>query len=86
MQVSNNPYMIAFGACQIVLSQIRNLNELWLVSMTVTMATFGYAAIGIGLAIAKTTGRGSQSHKTDRHQVPEDAQHHPCRQVLHHSG
>lgn len=54
-QVSNNPYMLIYGGFQIILSQIRNLDELWLVSTFVTLVSFAYSAIGFGLAVGKTT-------------------------------
>ena len=57
LQVSNNPYMLIFGGFQVILSQIRNLDELWLVSTVVTLVSFAYSAIGLGLAVGKTTGK-----------------------------
>ena len=56
VQVSNNPFMLIFGAFQIVLSQVPNLNELWLVSMVAAIMAFAYSLIGFGLAIGKTSG------------------------------
>lgn len=59
LQVSNNPFLLIFGAFQIVLSQIPNLNELWLVSMVAAVMSFAYSFIGFGLAVGKTSGMSS---------------------------
>ena len=54
--------MLIFGSFQIILSQIRNLDELWLVSTFVTLVSFAYSAIGLGLAVGKTTGTVGFEH------------------------
>ncbi len=51
--------MLIFGACQIILSQIRNLDELWFMSIIVALVSFGYSSIGLGLAVGKTSGTAS---------------------------
>ncbi len=59
--------MLIFGAFQIILSQIPNLDELWLVSTVAALVSFAYSSIGLGLAIGKTTGTDPlqpHSHKT----------------------
>ena len=56
MQVSNNPFMLIFGAFQIVLSQIPDFDRLWFLSILAAVMSFGYSTIGLGLAIGKTTG------------------------------
>ena len=63
LQVSNNSFMLIFGAFQIFLSQIRNLNELWLVSVVAAAVSFIYSSIAFGLAVGKTSGVWPQSHK-----------------------
>ncbi len=60
LQVSNNPFMLIFGAFQIILSQIPNLDELWLVSIVAALVSFAYSSIGLILAIGKTSGTAPQ--------------------------
>ncbi|KAI4295802.1 hypothetical protein L6164_035808 [Bauhinia variegata] len=54
--LSNNPYMITFGAIQILLSQIPDFQELSFLSVVAAVMSFGYSLIGVGLAIAKVAG------------------------------
>jgi len=75
LQVSNNPFMLIFGAFQIILSQIPNLDELWLVSIVAALVSFAYSSIGLGLAIGKTSGTAPHqswplSHKTAEAYLP----------------
>jgi len=56
LQVSNNPFMLIFGAFQIILSQIPHLDDVWLMSVVVALVSFAYSSIGLGLAIGKTSG------------------------------
>ncbi|CAJ1973925.1 unnamed protein product [Sphenostylis stenocarpa] len=49
---SNNPYMIAFGIGQVLLSQIPNFNKLTWLSTLAAATSFGYAFIGSGLSLA----------------------------------
>lgn len=57
-QVSNNPFMLIFGAFQILLSQIPDFDRLWFLSILAAVMSFGYSTIGLGLAIGKTTESG----------------------------
>lgn len=50
---SNNPYMIGLGIFEIFLSQIPNLHKLTFLSIVAAIMSFGYASIGIGLALAR---------------------------------
>ncbi|KAH7277148.1 hypothetical protein KP509_39G036100 [Ceratopteris richardii] len=55
---SNNPYMILFGAMQIVLSQIPDFDRLWWLSAVAAIMSFSYSSIGLGLAIGKASEKG----------------------------
>ena len=59
VQVSNNPFMLIFGAFQILLSQIPDFDRLWFLSILAAVMSFSYSSIGLGLAIGKTTGTNS---------------------------
>ena len=48
--------MLIFGAFQIILSQIPNLDELWVLSILAAVVSFVYPGIAFGLAAAKTSG------------------------------
>uniref|UniRef100_A0A0D6QW94 Amino acid transporter transmembrane domain-containing protein n=1 Tax=Araucaria cunninghamii TaxID=56994 RepID=A0A0D6QW94_ARACU len=50
---SNNPYMILFGAIQILLSQIPDFDKLWWLSLVAAVMSFSYSTIGLGLAVGK---------------------------------
>ncbi|KAL8553449.1 hypothetical protein ACS0TY_001948 [Phlomoides rotata] len=50
---SNNPYIILFGAIQIVLSQIPNFHKLSAISFIAAIMSFAYSTIGIILSIAR---------------------------------
>ena len=56
VQVSNNPFMLIFGAFQLVLSQIPDFDRLWFLSIVAAGMSFSYASIGFGLAVGKATG------------------------------
>ncbi|DBA70321.1 TPA: hypothetical protein ACH3X2_011743 [Trebouxia sp. C0005] len=56
--VSNNPFMLIFGAFQILLSQIPDFDRLWFLSIVAAVMSFSYSSIGLGLAIGKTTESG----------------------------
>ena len=60
MQVSNNPFMLIFGAIQILLSQIPDFDRLWFLSILAAVMSISYSTIGLGLAIGKTTGNLAQ--------------------------
>lgn len=55
--LSNNPYIIIFGAIQILLSQVPNFHELSFLSVAAAIMSFGYASIGLGLSVAMIAGR-----------------------------
>ncbi|KAK3121649.1 hypothetical protein QOZ80_8BG0658040 [Eleusine coracana subsp. coracana] len=55
---SSNPYMILFGAVQIVFSQIPNFDQIWWLSIVAAVMSFTYATIGLGLGIAQTVAHG----------------------------
>ncbi|PRQ31684.1 putative amino acid transporter, transmembrane domain-containing protein [Rosa chinensis] len=57
--INSNPYMIAFGIMQIVLSQILNFDQLWWLSTVAAVMSFTYSTIGIGLGIAKVAEIGT---------------------------
>jgi len=52
-KVSNYPYMMIFGAIQIVLSQIPDFHKLSWLSILAAIMSFAYSSIGLGLSIAK---------------------------------
>ena len=49
--------MLIFEAIQIVLSQIPDLHQTWLLSTISAIASVGYACICVGLSIGKTSGQ-----------------------------
>lgn len=51
--VSGTPYMVLFGAVEILLSQLPNFHEISWLSMVAAVMSFTYSAIGLGLGIAK---------------------------------
>ncbi|CAN8272359.1 unnamed protein product [Cochlearia groenlandica] len=55
---SNTPFMIIFAIIQIILSQIPNFHNLAWLSILAAVMSFSYAAIGVGLSIAKVAGGG----------------------------
>ena len=55
MQISNNPFMIIFGGIQIVLSQIPNIDNIWLLSFLSATMSISYSLVCIGLSIGKAT-------------------------------
>ena len=56
LQVNNNPFMLIFGAFQLLLSQIPDFDRLWFLSILAAVMSFSYASIGFGLAVGKATG------------------------------
>ncbi|EPS59884.1 hypothetical protein M569_14923, partial [Genlisea aurea] len=52
-KASSNPYMIAFGAVEILFSQIPDFDQIWWLSIVAAVMSFTYSAIGLGLGIAK---------------------------------
>jgi len=63
--------MLIFGAFQIILSQIPNLDELWLVSIVAALMSFAYSSIGLGLAIGKTSGTAPLQSRPLPHKIAE---------------
>eukprot|EP00261_Vitis_vinifera_P018269 XP_010648286.1 PREDICTED: amino acid permease 8 isoform X2 [Vitis vinifera] len=64
-QFSSKPYMIGIGALEIILSQMRNIEELWWLSVIATITSFGYSSIGAGLALATiVSGHGKRTTVT----------------------
>ncbi|PWZ40063.1 Amino acid permease 2 [Zea mays] len=51
---SSNPYMILFGAVEIVFSQIPDFDQIWWLSIVAAAMSFTYATIGLALGIAQT--------------------------------
>ncbi|KAL6296764.1 hypothetical protein ACE6H2_004906 [Prunus campanulata] len=51
--INNNPYMIAFGISEIVLSQIPNFDKLSWLSIVAAVMSFTYSGIGLALEIAE---------------------------------
>ncbi|KAF6137620.1 hypothetical protein GIB67_036203 [Kingdonia uniflora] len=56
--VSNNPYMIMFGVCEILFSQIPDFDQIWWLSIVAAIMSFTYSSIGLGLGIAKVAENG----------------------------
>ncbi|KAI4366609.1 hypothetical protein MLD38_022468 [Melastoma candidum] len=56
--INSNPYMIAFGVIEIVLSQIPDFDQLWWLSIVAAVMSFTYSTIGLGLGIAKVVASG----------------------------
>ena len=53
---SSNPYMILFGAVQILFSQIPDFDQIWWLSIVAAVMSFTYSSIGLSLGIAQTVG------------------------------
>nr|CAC51425.1 amino acid permease AAP4 [Vicia faba var. minor] len=51
--MNSNIYMIAFGAVQIIFSQIPDFDQLWWLSIVAVVMSFTYSTIGLGLGIGK---------------------------------
>ena len=45
-----------FGAMQLVLSQLPDIDRIWILSALATIMSFTYSGIGLGLCIAMDTG------------------------------
>ncbi|GFP84307.1 amino acid permease 2 [Phtheirospermum japonicum] len=58
-RVSSNPYMIAFGVVEILLSQIPDFDQIWWLSIVAAVMSFTYSTIGLGLGIAKVAENGT---------------------------
>ncbi|PUZ44038.1 hypothetical protein GQ55_8G056300 [Panicum hallii var. hallii] len=55
---SSNPYMILFGAVEILFSQIPDFDQIWWLSIVAAVMSFTYATIGLSLGIAQTVANG----------------------------
>ena len=54
---SSNPYMILFGAVEIVFSQIPDLDKVWWLSIVAAIMSFSYSTIGVSLGVAEIVGK-----------------------------
>ncbi|CAL1362509.1 unnamed protein product [Linum trigynum] len=52
-KVNSNPFMVAFGVAEILLSQIPDFDQLWWLSTVAAVMSFTYSSAGLGLGIAK---------------------------------
>uniref|UniRef100_A0A0E0PAW6 Amino acid transporter transmembrane domain-containing protein n=1 Tax=Oryza rufipogon TaxID=4529 RepID=A0A0E0PAW6_ORYRU len=50
---SSRPYMVVYGALQVVFSQIPNLHKMWWLSTLASAMSLSYSAIGIALGVAQ---------------------------------
>ncbi|XP_050363496.1 amino acid permease 3-like [Argentina anserina] len=57
--VNSNPYMIAFGITEIILSQIPNFHELSWLSTIAAIMSFTYSGIGLALGIVRVAQTGT---------------------------
>jgi amino acid permease len=55
---SSNPYMIVFGAVQVLFSQIPDFDQIWWLSIVAAVMSFTYSTIGLALGIAQTVANG----------------------------
>ncbi|EES08159.1 amino acid permease 3 [Sorghum bicolor] len=55
---SSNPYMVLFGAVEVVFSQIPDFDQIWWLSIVAAAMSFTYATIGLALGIAQTVANG----------------------------
>ncbi|CAN6330710.1 unnamed protein product [Urochloa humidicola] len=55
---SSLPYMAAFGAVQIIFSQIPNFDQIKWLSIVASAMSFTYSGIGLGLAVAQVVSNG----------------------------
>ncbi|KAL8141233.1 hypothetical protein V2J09_007254 [Rumex salicifolius] len=56
--ISSTPYMIIFGAVQIIFSQIPDFDQISWLSIVAAVMSFTYSTIGLGLGIAKVAENG----------------------------
>ncbi|KAI8531356.1 hypothetical protein RHMOL_Rhmol11G0130200 [Rhododendron molle] len=57
-KISSTPHMLAFGAAQILLSQMPDFNQIKWLSIVAAVMSFTYSSIGLGLGIAKVAESG----------------------------
>ncbi|ONM33810.1 Amino acid permease 2 [Zea mays] len=55
---SSTPYMILFGAAQVVFSQIPDFDQIWWLSIVAAVMSFTYSSIGLSLGIVQTVSNG----------------------------
>ncbi|KAJ1265061.1 hypothetical protein BS78_08G049200 [Paspalum vaginatum] len=56
---SSVPYMVAFGAVQLLFSQIPDFDQIQWLSVVASVMSFAYSGIGLGLAVAQTVSNGA---------------------------
>ena len=54
--ISSTPYMIAFGAMEILFSQIPDFDQISWLSIVAAVMSFTYSSIGLALGISKVAG------------------------------
>ncbi|KAH9616003.1 hypothetical protein KSS87_017142 [Heliosperma pusillum] len=57
--ISENPYMIAFGVVEVMLSQIPDFDQIWWLSIVAAVMSFTYSSIGLSLGIAQIVANKS---------------------------
>ncbi|KAI8531367.1 hypothetical protein RHMOL_Rhmol11G0131100 [Rhododendron molle] len=57
-KISSTPYMLAFGAAEILFSQIPDFDQISWLSIVAAVMSFTYSSIGLGLGIAKVAESG----------------------------
>lgn len=55
-KISSTPYMIAFGAAEIIFSQIPDFDQISWLSIVAAVMSFTYSSIGLALGITKVVG------------------------------
>ncbi|KAK4352633.1 hypothetical protein RND71_028151 [Anisodus tanguticus] len=56
--VPSTPYMIMFGAIEIIFSQIPDFDQIWWLSIVAAVMSFTYSTIGLGLGVAQVAETG----------------------------
>ncbi|KAL8511170.1 hypothetical protein ACS0TY_017844 [Phlomoides rotata] len=59
-EYGNTNFMLVYGAVQLFLAQIPDLQETYILSIIAAAMSFGYASIGLGLGMAKTIGHAKK--------------------------
>ncbi|CAK9168723.1 unnamed protein product [Ilex paraguariensis] len=57
-KISSNPYMIVFGAVEIIFSQIPDFDQISWLSIVAAVMSFTYSSIGLGLGVGKVAETG----------------------------
>lgn len=63
-KISSNPYMIMFGAVEIIFSQIPDFDQISWLSIVAAVMSFTYSSIGLALGIAKVAGKDTLNFLT----------------------